>query len=81
MIRTDLGNNYQMAIALLESNPMNPLGFWYGAKALSYSPSRPTPGGSIHVALLFTQYKKYHGSTDDWNQRIAAAATTDRSSC
>src|SRR4029077_12688717 len=31
----DLGNNYQMSIAFLESNPSNPLGFWYGAKALS----------------------------------------------
>src|SRR4051794_11148778 len=31
----DLGANYQISIALLQSNPMNPLGFWYGAKALS----------------------------------------------
>src|SRR5262249_24669180 len=31
----DLANNYQMAISLLQANPMNPLGFWYGAKALS----------------------------------------------
>src|SRR4029077_1954278 len=30
----DLANNYQMAISLLQGNPMNPLGFWYGAKAL-----------------------------------------------
>src|SRR5579859_2853083 len=74
----DLGNNYQMGIALLESNPMNPLGFWYGAKALSLAQSSnpPNPQAVQSMSPYFvTRYKKYHGNTDDWNQRVAAAAT------
>jgi tetratricopeptide (TPR) repeat protein len=74
----DLGNNYQMGIAMLESNPMNPLGFWYGAKAISVAQSSnpPNPQAVQSMTPYFvTRYKKYHGNTDDWNQRVAAAAT------
>jgi tetratricopeptide (TPR) repeat protein len=70
----DLGNNYQMAIALLESNPMNPLGFWYGAKALSIAQAQNPQAFQAWSPYFTSRYKKYHGSTDDWNQRLAAAA-------
>jgi len=73
----DLGNNYQMGIALLESNPMNPLGFWYGAKAISVAQSSNPPNTQAVQSMspyFVSRYKKYHGNTDDWNQRIAAAA-------
>jgi tetratricopeptide (TPR) repeat protein len=70
----DLGNNYQMAIALLESNPMNPLGFWYGAKALSIAQAQNPQAFQAWSPYFTSRYKKYHGSTDDWNQRMAAAA-------
>lgn len=74
----DLANNYQMGIALLQPNPMNPLGFWYGAKALSVAQSSNPPNTQAVQSMspyFVTRYKKYHGNTDDWNQRIAAAAT------
>jgi tetratricopeptide (TPR) repeat protein len=70
----DLGNNYQIAIALLESNPMNPLGFWYGAKALSIAQAQNPQAFQAWSPYFLSRYKKYHGSTDDWNQRMAAAA-------
>jgi len=70
----DLGNNYQMAIALLESNPMNPLGFWYGAKALSTAQAQNPQAFQAWSPYFLSKYKKYHGSTNDWNQRMAAAA-------
>lgn len=70
----DLGNNYQMAIAMLESNPMNPLGFWYGAKALSIAQAQNPQAFQAWSPYFLSRYKKYHGSTDDWNQRMAAAA-------
>lgn len=72
----DLGSNYQMGIALLESNPMDPLGFWYGAKALSVAQSSNNTQAVQSMSPYFvSRYKKYHGNTDDWNQRVAAAAT------
>ncbi|MGB9119320.1 MAG: tetratricopeptide repeat protein [Candidatus Angelobacter sp.] len=70
----DLGNNYQMAIALLESNPSNPLGFWYGAKALSIAQKQNPQAFQAWSPYFLSRYKKYHGNTDDWNQRMATAA-------
>ena len=72
----DLGNNYQMAISLLESNPMNPLGFWYAAKALSIAQAQNNQAAANGMSPYVTsRYKKYHGNTDDWTKRVAAAAT------
>lgn len=71
----DLGNNYQIAIALLESNPMDPVGFWYGAKALSIAQKQNPQAFQAWSPYFLSRYKKYHGNTDDWNQRMATAAT------
>jgi tetratricopeptide (TPR) repeat protein len=71
----DLGNNYQMAIALLESNPINPVGFWYGAKALGIAQKTNPAAFQQWSPYFLAKYKKYHGNTDDWNQRMATAAT------
>jgi tetratricopeptide (TPR) repeat protein len=74
----DIANNYQMAIALLQSNPMDPLGFWYGAKALSIAQSSNPPNKEAFQAwspYFLSKYKKYHGNTDDWAQRLVTAAT------
>ena len=70
----DLGNNYQMAIALLESNPINPVGFWYGAKALGVAQKTNPAAFQQWSPYFLAKYKKYHGNTDDWNQRMATAA-------
>src|SRR5580765_7523249 len=74
----DIANNYQMSISLLELKPMNPLGFWYGAKAISIAQKQNPPNTQAIQAwspYFLSKYKKYHGNTDDWNQRVAAAAT------
>ncbi|MBZ5508173.1 MAG: hypothetical protein LAO78_22155 [Acidobacteriia bacterium] len=72
---SDIGNNYQMSIALLQSTPMDAIGFWYGAKALSIAQSQNPQAFQAWSPYFLSKYKKYHGNTDDWNQRIAAAAT------
>jgi tetratricopeptide (TPR) repeat protein len=72
---SDLANNYQMAISLLQANPMNPLGFWYGAKALGIAQKANPQAFQAWSPYFLSKYKKYHGNTDDWNQRIATAAT------
>jgi tetratricopeptide (TPR) repeat protein len=71
----DLANNYQMAIALLQSNPMNALGFWYGAKALSIAQSQNPQAFQAWSPYFQSKYKKYHGTTDDWAQRVSTAGT------
>jgi hypothetical protein len=64
-----------MAISLLQANPMNPLGFWYGAKALGIAQKTNPQAFQAWSPYFLSKYKKYHGNTDDWNQRIATAAT------
>jgi hypothetical protein len=71
----DLANNYQMAISFLQANPMNPLGFWYGAKALSIAQTQNPQAFQAWSPYFTSRYKKYHGNTDDWNQRMATVAT------
>ena len=72
----DLGANYQMSIALLQSNPLNPLGFWYGAKSLSIAQAQNNAQAVNQMAPFITsRYKKYHGSLDDWQQRVTSAAS------
>jgi hypothetical protein len=72
---SDLANNYQMAITLLQANPLNPEGFWYGAKALSLAQAQNPQAFQAWSPYFQSKYKKYHGNTDDWAQRIATAAT------
>jgi tetratricopeptide (TPR) repeat protein len=72
---SDLANNYQMAISLLQANPMNPLGFWYGAKALSLAQTANPQAFQAWSPYFTSRYKRYHGNTDDWNKRVATAAT------
>jgi len=71
----DYANSYQMAVALLQSNPMNPLGFWYGAKALSLAQTKNPEVFEKWSPYILSKYKKYHGNTGDWNNRLAAAAS------
>ena len=72
----DLGANYQTAIALLESKPQNLVGFWYGAKALALAQAQNNQAAINQMSPYVTsRYKKYHGSLDDWQQRVTAAAT------
>ena len=71
----DLANNYQMAISFLEMKPPNPLGFWYGAKALGLAQKTNPQAFQAWSPYFLSRYKKYHGNTDDWNQRMATAAT------
>jgi hypothetical protein len=72
----DLGANYQTAIAFLESKPMNLVGFWYGAKALALAQAQSNQAAVNQMSPYVTsRYKKYHGSLDDWQQRVTAAAS------
>src|ERR1700743_1723458 len=59
----DIANNYQMSISLLEQNPSNALGFWYGAKALSIAQAGNPQAFQAWSPYFLAKYKKYHGNT------------------
>ena len=65
---------YQLGIASLESNPMDPLGFWYIAKAVNLSKGNDAAVKQIN-GYGQSKYKKYHGGVDGWDQIVTAAAT------
>jgi tetratricopeptide (TPR) repeat protein len=63
---------YQLAIASLESNPIDKNGLWYIAKAYNLS----TPDNKPKIgAYGKAKYKKYHGGEDGWNELLASAAS------
>lgn len=71
---TNLQNAFQLAVAELESNPIDLDGFWYAAKAINLAGNNaPTVKGISDYAKA--KYKNYTGSYDGWDQLVAAAAT------
>lgn len=70
----DLQDIYQLAIAYLESDPIDLRGFWYGAKALSLAGNNAAAVNAI-APYIKGKYKKYHGKADDWDQFAASVAS------
>lgn len=62
------GNIYPLAIAYLESQPINPAGLWYVAKAAALTNNNPAV-----VRYGKSKYTKYHGGDDGWDQLLAQA--------
>lgn len=65
---------YQLSIALLEPNPLDPDGFWYAAKAINLAGNNPQTVQAI-TKYAKAKYQKYHGKADGWDQIVATAAT------
>jgi tetratricopeptide (TPR) repeat protein len=72
---TDLSNVYPLALAYLQPKPLNPLGFWYGARAINLSKSNAAANAQI-TKYVQNKYENYHGGTDGWDQILAAAAAS-----
>jgi tetratricopeptide (TPR) repeat protein len=64
---------YRLAVAMLESNPPDVGGFWYGAKAISLAQAQGNQAAVGSIApYLTSRYKKYHGGPDGWDQLVAS---------
>jgi tetratricopeptide (TPR) repeat protein len=70
----DLTNNYQLAIAYLETDPIDLRGFWYGAKAIALAGNNAATVNAISPYIK-AKYKKYHGKAEDWDQFAASVAS------
>jgi tetratricopeptide (TPR) repeat protein len=68
---TSFQDVYQLAIASLETSPIDKNGLWYIAKAYALAaPANKQQIGNYGKA----KYKKYHGGEDGWNELLASAA-------
>ncbi|MGH9570524.1 MAG: hypothetical protein ACRD4F_12835 [Candidatus Angelobacter sp.] len=67
-------DTYRLAVAYLESNPMNLNGFWYGARAVSLAQAQNNQAAvNSMTPYLQSKYKKYHGGVDGWDAVMSSA--------
>ena len=64
---------YQLALACLEANPINPEGFWYIAHAVAVAPAQAKQQLTDYGRK---KYNKYHGSEQGWPDLLTAAASS-----
>ena len=64
---------YQLALACLEANPVNPEGFWYMAHAVDVAPATAKAQLGEYGRK---KYNKYHGSEQGWSDMLTAAASS-----
>ncbi len=69
---------YELAIADLESTPLDANGFWYCARAIHLAQSAAIPqDASAMVNYCKSKYKQFHGADDGWDAVMTAAAAQD----
>lgn len=76
-VELDPGNlqeTYQLAIAELQSDPIDPRGFWHVARAIALAKNNPAALKSI-TDYGKARYRKYHGGEDGWDEIVARAAS------
>ena len=75
---TNVQDTYQLAVADLESMPLDAGGFWYCARAIHLAQSAAIPqDASSMVAYCKAKYTKYHGDDDGWDALVTSAAAED----
>ncbi len=66
---------YQLAVADLESSPLDPNGFWYCAKAIHLAEgAHNTQAADGFAAYCKAKYVSFHGAADGWDTLVGASA-------
>ncbi|HLQ50894.1 MAG TPA: hypothetical protein VK129_05305 [Terriglobales bacterium] len=69
-------NYRRLGFADLQLNPLDVNGFWYLAKAEAIAQSQNDKASAQQIAADGKdRYRRYHGSSDGWDQIVSAAAT------
>jgi tetratricopeptide (TPR) repeat protein len=72
----NLQDAYQLSVAQLEGSPLDPLGFWYAARAMAIARTvRNTAAATEIEKYARSRYQRYHGSEEGWDQVVASAET------
>jgi len=70
----DLQNTYQLAIAELQSSPLDPEGFWWAAKAEALATTLGDEAAAKSAGDYGrAKYLRYHGGADGWDAIEASA--------
>ncbi len=70
---TDVQNAYQLAIADLETTPLDAAGFWWGAHAWNLASGNAAAQTAIQSYVL-AKYKRFHGSDEGWQGIVTQAS-------
>jgi tetratricopeptide (TPR) repeat protein len=68
---SDLQNVYQLAVSQLEGQPVDPLGFWYGARAIAIAKASNN-AAAVHDIDRYvrSRYRVYRGSEEGWDDIV-----------
>jgi hypothetical protein len=73
---SDLDNAYQLAVALLQSSPIDPAGFWWAARADSMAAAAANSQAQAAIErFVKPRYARYHGGEDGWDGLVTEAGT------
>jgi tetratricopeptide (TPR) repeat protein len=72
---TNLQDVYQLAVADLETNPLDLNGLWYCSKAIGLA-QRQNNAQAVNGMVTYckSKYHRYHGGDDGWDQLVAGAS-------
>ncbi len=68
---TDLQNVYQLAVSQLEGQPVDALGFWYGARAIAIARAANNTAAAQDIdRYVRSRYRVYRGSEEGWDDIV-----------
>ncbi|SKA12992.1 Kazal-type serine protease inhibitor domain-containing protein [Enhydrobacter aerosaccus] len=74
-----LPDAYQLSVALLEGKPIDPLGFWYGARAIAIARAAKNDAAAAEIEKYAAgRYRHYHGSDEGWDKLVARLAAGEK---
>jgi len=70
---------YQLSLAQLEGTPLDPLGFWYSARAVALARRAKNDAVASSIETYArARYQRYHGSEEGWGAVLASGASGER---
>jgi hypothetical protein len=72
---TGVGNFYQLGVAELQMEPLDPNGFWHIARAMALADAQKNPGAREGIEKYGKgKYVRFHGNEEGWDKIVAQAA-------
>ncbi len=69
---TNLQDIYQLSVVMLENAPLDPLGFWYAARAIGLARATKNDQAAAGIdKYARARYHAYHGSEEGWEALLA----------
>jgi len=75
----NLADVYQLSVAQLEMQPPDPLGFWYGARAIAIARAAKNDQTASGIdRYVRSRYHRYHGSEEGWEALVTRVAAAEK---